>query len=106
VADDIRFSACGLPPLQPALLFSGTASSSPGVQFGDGIRATTGTIVRRGVVTASPFGLAHWGPDLGGNQPWGPGQTYYLQAWYRDPVGGPCGSGFNLTSGISVDFQP
>ncbi|MCP3914203.1 MAG: hypothetical protein GY711_01470 [bacterium] len=35
------------------------------------------------------------------------GQTWYFQAWYRDPVGGPCGNGgthSNLTNGWMVTF--
>ncbi len=33
------------------------------------------------------------------------GQTWYFQTWYRDPAG-PCGTGFNLTNGLKVDFKP
>jgi hypothetical protein len=34
-----------------------------------------------------------------------PGTTWYFQAWHRD-VGGPCGTGANLTHAIGVCFEP
>jgi len=38
---------------------------------------------------------------------WTPGQTGLLQVYYRDPVGGPCGSsGFNTTNGYELTFAP
>ena len=37
---------------------------------------------------------------------WSSGDTRYFQVWYRDPIGGPCGSGFNLTSGVEATFAP
>ena len=33
-----------------------------------------------------------------------PGETLFLQAWYRDPHG-PCGTGFNLTTGIATFWE-
>jgi hypothetical protein len=35
----------------------------------------------------------------------GAGQTWNFQCLYRN-VGGPCGSGFNLSNGLSVTFAP
>jgi hypothetical protein len=33
------------------------------------------------------------------------GDTWYAQVWYRDPIG-PCGSGYNTTNGLKIDFKP
>jgi hypothetical protein len=35
---------------------------------------------------------------------WISGDTRYFQTWYRDPSGGPCGAGFNLTNGMELTF--
>ena len=34
-----------------------------------------------------------------------PGDTWNFQMWYRDPMG-PCGNGFNLSSGWTTTFTP
>jgi hypothetical protein len=31
------------------------------------------------------------------------GATRHYQAWYRNTTG-PCGSGFNLTNGVAIDW--
>lgn len=104
--DDISVSATGLLPFQPALLFTGTDSYSYGIPFGDGLRVATGDNVRRGVALPDGQGLAIWGPGLGsGMHGWSSGMTLTFQAWYRDPFASPCGSSFNFTSGLTVDFQ-
>jgi len=104
-ADDLTFSASGLLPLQPALLFAGhnAINGGNGIPFGDGLRCAGQSVVRLGVETPDPNGDADWGPGLGALGGWISGDTRYFQVWYRDP-GGPCGSGFNLTNGVEVTF--
>jgi hypothetical protein len=34
-----------------------------------------------------------------------PGETWYFQGWYRDPMG-PCGTAFNLSNGVAATFGP
>ncbi|MDP6538666.1 MAG: zinc metalloprotease [Planctomycetota bacterium] len=107
-ADDLAFFAGGLLASQPALLFAGTASlnGGNGVSFGDGLRCAGGTVTRLGVEVPDASGQAIWGPGLGSSGGWSNGDTRYFQTWYRNPQGSPCGSGFNLTQGLSVSFTP
>ena len=105
-ADDLTFSATGLPAGQPVLLFSGlnAVNGGAGTVFGDGLRCAGGNVVRLGVQSASG-GTAAWGPGLGVSGGWVSGDTRRFQAWYRDPSGSPCGANYNLSNGIEVVFQ-
>jgi hypothetical protein len=101
-------SAAGLLPGQPALLFAGTAqlNGGAGVSFGDGLRCAGGAVVRLGVRAPDAAGGALWGPALIQSGGWSAGDTRFLQVWYRDPAGGPCAAGFNLTNGVRVTLVP
>jgi len=105
-ADDLAFTAAALLPGQPALLFAGlnAVNNGDGVVFGDGLRCAGGSVVRLGVRQPDAGGQAIWGPGLGVQGGWSAGDTRRFQVWYRDPVGGPCGTGFNLTHGFEVTF--
>ena len=107
-SDNLSFSAAGLVPSQPALLFQGVnaVNSGAGILFGDGLRCAGGFIVRLGVAVPSAAGDASWGPGLAGAGGWVAGETRRFQVWYRDPASSPCGSGFNLSNGAEVLFQP
>ena len=107
-ADDARLVADGLVPLQPALFFQGTnaVNGGLGVAFGDGLRCAGGAVVRLGVTTASAAGEGEVGPGLATPGGWSAGQTLRFQAWYRDPVGSMCGTGFNLSNGVELVIVP
>lgn len=107
-ADDLKFNAAGLVPSQPALLFAGDNSinAGSGVLFGDGLRCAGGSVLRLGVSTPDAGGNASWGPGVISGAGWAAGDTRYLQAWYRDPVGSPCGGGFNLSHSVEAIFVP
>ncbi|MCB9916709.1 MAG: hypothetical protein H6828_16425, partial [Planctomycetes bacterium] len=104
--DTLRVHATGLLANQPALLFCGlnAVNAGAGAVFGDGLRCAGGGVVRLGVRTPSAAGLATWGPSLGVLGGWSAGDTRYFQVWYRDPAGGPCASGFNLSNGLALSF--
>ena len=109
VADDsLRFVGSGLVPSQPALLFAGTTAvnGGAGVAFGDGLRCAGGAVTRLGVQTASASGSASWGPGLVAVGGWQAGDVRRFQGWYRDPLGGPCGTGLNLSNGVELVFAP
>ena len=92
----------------PALLFSGTAAAGggSGVVLGDGLLCAGGAITRLDVMISDAGGALSWGPGLAASGGWGAGDQRFLQVWYRDPVGGPCGSDFNLSHALDVTFTP
>lgn len=105
-ADDLTFSATGLIPSQPVLLFVGNnaVNSGAGNSFGDGLRCAGGGVRRLGVRFCDPTGSANWGGGLNASGGWSAGDIQRFQGWYRD-ASGPCGSTFNLTQGIELTFQ-
>jgi hypothetical protein len=114
VADSLLLEARWLPPNIPGILFMGGAASSS-LPFGDGRlcvgSGATGVFRLLPPKPSGPGGVMTWSGLVAmtqSNPPVGqiaPGQTWYFQAWYRDP-GGPCGSGFNLSNGLQVTFTP
>lgn len=107
-ADDLTLQASQLLPAQPCLLFAGESPVNgwAGVPFGDGLRCAGFQVVRLGVQVPDASGGARFGPGLGPGPGWSAGDVRYFQVWYRDPVGSPCGAGFNLTNGLEVVFGP
>jgi hypothetical protein len=75
-----------------------------GVAFGDGRRCVGGSTLRfplrnsgAGGSTTEPAGLSAFHGLIM------PGDTWNFQHWYRNP-GGSCGSAFNLSNALSVQF--
>jgi len=95
------------------LLFMGNQQVA--LPFGDGLRCVGGQLERFGPPqTSGASGEFSVGPGIaaiscaGGGAPTtciDAGSTWNFQAWYRDAQG-PCGSGFNLSGGVSVLFLP
>jgi hypothetical protein len=78
--------------------------------FGDGLRCASGQLIR--LATVSIAGASSSYPAAGdpaisvkGHVPATGGVRYY-QVYYRNPNGSPCGTLFNITSGVSVIWQP
>ncbi|MDE0891846.1 MAG: hypothetical protein OSB14_06655 [Planctomycetota bacterium] len=105
-ADDLTFSATGLIPSQPVLLFVGNnaVNSGAGNSFGDGLRCAGGGVRRLGVRFCDSAGSANWEGGLNASGGWSAGDLQRFQGWYRD-ASGPCGSTFNLTQGLELTFQ-
>ncbi len=107
VANEIEFVAAELVPGQPALLFQGTSAinGGSGLPFGDGLRCVGGSVQRLSTQLPDSSGIATWtgSSALAG---WSAGQTSRVQVYYRDPVGSPCGAGFNTTNGYELTFTP
>ena len=105
-SDDLRLHTFNLIPGNAVILFDGSEEFVSPILMGDGLRFAASQITRLGIRVPTAAGKATWGPGLAGNFAWTSGRTLHLQAWYRDTVGTPCGSGFNLSGGIAVDLQP
>lgn len=106
-ADDLTLVASGMPPHVSVLLFQGTTQvqGGAGSVFGDGLRCAGGVVKRFTVQATDASGAATWGPGLAASGGWSAGLTENFQATYRNH-GGPCGSGFNLSSARSITFVP
>ena len=100
--------AGGLPPLRPGVYLQGSAAvnGGAGTWFGDGLRCAGGSVARLEVRAARPDGTSHTDVDLVAAGGVLAGQTLRYQLWYRDPAGGPCSAGFNLTNAVEVVWQP
>lgn len=108
-ADDLGMSMAQLVPNQPVLLFSAdqALNGGAGIAFGDGLRCAGFAVIRLGTQPAGADGTLDFGPGLISLESGpAPGQIRRYQGWYRNPTGGPCGSGFNLTNGFAVTFTP
>jgi hypothetical protein len=78
--------------------------------FGDGLRCASGQLIRLATKSVVAGGSSY--PQTGdptisvkGLVPPGGGVRYY-QVFYRNPNGSPCGTFFNITSGVNVIWQP
>lgn len=105
-SDDFALCAEGLPPGPFTALLAGTAPAGGGIPFGDGLRCVDGTYFVLDSRPAGADGNVVYGPGLGAAGGWAPGDQRYFQVQYRDPVAGPCGTGFNLSQAVSVLFEP
>ncbi len=117
--DSLRLRAAHAIPGQAGLFFQGNnpIGGGAGTPFGDGLRCAGGGLVRLAIVVANAWGCAatdgSCGTPAGGVQgpislhpnqpvPLTPGTIRRYQYWYRDPVGSPCGGGFNFTDAVEV----
>lgn len=111
--NDFMLTGDGAPPLQFGLFYYGPDPTQ--VPFGDGFRCVDAGAV--GIFRLNPPELTGAGGDAARlvdftQPPAGagagaivPGSTWRFQFWYRDP-GGPGGTGFNLSDGLTAVFVP
>ena len=113
-SDDLVLSCDGVPKNKFGLFYMGGGQAN--TPIGDGVACVSGRGVgtyRYGVQSSGAGGVLSLGPGLVSTScssfpPTGciaAGDTWNFQAWYRDPAG-PCGSGFNFSNGIEVEFVP
>ena len=107
-AGDLVLTGSQLIPGQPGLYFQGTVASGMGngLAFGDGLRCAGSNVRRVQIRQANASGVSSTTANIGLVGAVATGDTRYYQLWYRDPVGSPCGTTFNLTNGVSVTWAP
>jgi hypothetical protein len=110
-SDDMFISMTGLPLNEFGLFFAAPIQGA-GFPFGDGIRVAVGSTNRFPIQNSGGAGSIAFGPVVSyanSNFPVSgmitAGSNWNFQGWFRDPMG-LCGSSFNLTHGLSVDFTP
>jgi hypothetical protein len=105
--DDLVMSVAGGPNGTPALLFAGTtqAGGGNGTLFGDGLLCVGGQIQRQTVKILTATGDATWPSGLAATNGWVAGNVRNFQVWYRD-TSSPCGTAFNLSQGVQVQYVP
>ena len=104
LSNNLDLFATGVPPGKLGLFFYGPQPTNK--PFGNGVLCVGGSKKRLPIETASAIGtLSH---DLDLTQPGAAsisvGETWYFQAWYRDPQGG--GNGTNLSDGLTTVWCP
>jgi hypothetical protein len=109
-ANDLILTAEDLPSNQIGLFFYGPSQIQ--VPFGDGNRCVGGVVSRLNPpVPTDLFGNAFRAVDYshvgisGGPNPIVNMSTFNFQFWFRDPAA-MSASGFNLTNGLEITFQP
>ena len=104
--DTLVLHAVRATPNQPGIFFQGDeqVNGGSGQQFGDGLRCAGTNIVRLEVVFADGAGNADSSVSISATGGVSPGDTKRYQYWYRDPLLGPCATGFNLTNGYEIQW--
>ena len=87
---------------QPCVFVQGaTQIATP---FRDGVLCMGNPTDRLELAFLDSSGAASTTSALGAEGNVTPGQTVHYQVWYRDPAISPCGSGSNLSNGVSMTW--
>lgn len=107
--DSLVLLASGLAPGQPGLYFQGNnqVNGGAGILFGDGLRCAGGSVIRLGVASSNAAGESDttgFATSISVKGVITVGDLRSYQLWYRDPLGSPCGSLFNLSNGYTIQW--
>ena len=104
-ANDFVLYAFNLPPNKTGLFFFSQTQTL--VPFGNGWRCVGSPLTRLPATTSNSFGDLTWPLNLNalpGGLTMHTGETWYFQAWYRDPAAG--GAGNNASDALQVPWCP
>ena len=101
--DTLVLSVSGGPAGVPGLFFQGANSLGNGNLFGDGLLCAGGGIQRLEVAFTNGVGDATSTGMISTLGFVNPGTQYFYQYWYRDTPG-PCGSGFNTSNALAIQW--
>ena len=109
--DTLRLVSSGELSTSLTIFLQGSQPTPSVLAFGDGLRCTGGNLLRL-YVTNAVDGTAN-APGIGNpsisarsaalGDPLSPGDVRLYQAYYRDPLS-PCGSTFNASNGVRVEW--
>jgi hypothetical protein len=104
--DTVVLSASHSTPSESGLFFQGDDSlnGGNGFAFGDGLRCAGTNVIRLEALFSNGSGGAQSSVPIASTGLVNPGDSKYYQYWYRDPLLSPCGTGFNLSNGLQIDW--
>ncbi len=109
-SDTLSLSVSGVNGIKPGLLLRGNNQVNGGFGngAGDGLICAAGGSQRSQVqmTDASGSTLFNAWNAAGLGSVANVGTATNFQFWYRDPVSGPCNSGFNFSNALAVMYQP
>ncbi|MFT7670393.1 MAG: hypothetical protein ACI8X5_003101 [Planctomycetota bacterium] len=109
-SDTLTFGISGVPGAKPGLLIRGNNQVNGGLGngVGDGLFCAGGASQRSQVYVTDATGntiLTNWyGAGFGSVANMGTATNY--QFWFRDPMVGPCATGFNFSNAWTVTYTP
>lgn len=107
--DTLAFTIAGVAGAKPGLLLRGNNQVNGGLGngVGDGLICAAGGSQRSQVQITDASGattFSAWNGNGLGSVANAIGTPTYFQFWYRDPMGGPCNTGFNFSNAWDVTY--
>jgi hypothetical protein len=105
----IKFHVTGMPSNKVGLILRGRnqINGGLGMSVGNGLMCTGGQIARSQLALSDSFGdmtFHQFNGDTFARTSYGAGIPATYQLWYRDPVGGCTGTGFNFSNAWSLPW--
>ena len=104
--DSLQLYVSNCIPNTSGVFFSGPIAlgGGTGALFGDGLRCAGGPLTRLEVRATSGTGDVSSTLLIHNRDGSNPGDTRYYQYWYQDAGGIPCGTGFNTSAAVKINW--